>query len=197
MTPQEQFEQFIEDHKLTMTHKFVPFSLSRNAEEKDKTLNWKVTLKSPQGQFTFDYQKGVGHLPYPSTYMSNLNGYQKRVVQEAIETAAETGVARKLAVKGKDVTFGLGNATFPNPTIREVLESLSLDSEVKNYLSFESWAKEYGYDQDSRQAEKVYKACQKSAENLSKILGGSNKIDTIREICYELDNEPSPKKVKP
>lgn len=197
MTPQEKFDNFVEEHKLSISHKFVPFSLSRNAEEKDKTLNWKVTLKSPNGQFTFDYQKGVGHLPYPSTYMGNLNGYQKRIINEAVDTAAETGVARKLVVSGTDVKFNLGNAPFPNPTMREVLESLSLDSEVKNYLSFENWAKEYGYDEDSIKAEKTYKACQKTAESLAKILGGVGKIDEIREICYELDNEPSPKKVTP
>lgn len=196
MTPQEKFEKFIEENKLIITHKFVPFSLSRNAEEKDKTLNWKVTLKSPNGQFTFDYQKGVGNLPYPSTYMSNFNSYQKSVIKEAIDTAAETGVARKLIVKEKDIQFGLGNEKFPNPTMREVLEGLSLDSEVKNYLSFESWAKEYGYNEDSKQAEKVYKACQKTTESLAKVLGSADKIDIIKEICYELDNEPSPKKAK-
>jgi len=59
MTPNEKFEQFVQENKLELSYKFVPFSISRNAEEKDKTLNWKVTLKSPKGQMTFDYQKGI------------------------------------------------------------------------------------------------------------------------------------------
>ncbi len=197
MTPQEQFDQFIEENKITITNKFVPFSLSRNSEEKDKTLNWKVTIKSPKSEYTFDYQKGVGNLPYPSTHLGNLDGYQKRVVKEAIDSAAETGVARKLIIKDKDATFGIGNVVFPTPTIKDVLESLTLDAEVKNYLSYESWASEYGYDEDSRKGEKIYQACQKTAEKLTKVLGSSDKIDEVRQLIYEMDNEPTPKKVKP
>lgn len=197
MTPQENFDKFIADNKISMTYKFVPFSISRNAEEEDKTLNWKVTIKSPQGQMTVDYQKGVGHLPYPSTYMGNLNGYQKKVINEAIESAVETGVARKISIKGSDVNVGIGNAPFPNPTLQEVLQSLTLDSDVKNHLSFESWARDYGYDPDSRKSEKVYKACQKVAEGLAKVLNGVDKIDTVRELIDEIENQPTPKKMKP
>ncbi len=197
MTPQENFEKFILDNKISITHKFVPFSISRNSEEKDKTLNWKVTIKSPHGQFTCDYQKGVGHLPYPSTHMGNLNGYQKKVINEAIESAVETGVARKLSIKGADVNIGIGNAPFPNPTLQEVLYSLTLDADVKNYLSFDSWAREYGYDTDSRKGEKIYKECQKITESLSKVLHGADKIDLVRNLIDEIENQPTPKKLKP
>ncbi len=198
MTPSEKFEQFVSENKISLDYKFVPCSLSRNANEKDKTLNWKVTIKSPNGQFTCDYQKGIGHLPYPQTMFFKIPADQARAFKEASEIAAETGVARKVTMTNGALKFGIGNAQFPNPTIREVLESLSLDSDVKNYLSFESWAREFGYDTDSKSAEKTYKACQKAAEGLAKVLGGADKIDVVREMIYDIDNEPQPnKKIKP
>ncbi|NCP98208.1 hypothetical protein GW796_00715 [archaeon] len=197
MTPTQQFEQFIEENKITVKSKFVPFSLSRNAEEKDKSLNWKVTIMSPKGQYTCDYMKGIGHLPYPQTTFMNLNAYQASGLKDAIDSAVETGVAKKITLSDKKITFGVGNAQFPDPTLKDILESLSLDANVKDYLRFESWASDFGYNVDSREAEKTYKSCQKAAEGLSKVLGGTEKINKLTELLYEIDNEPTPKKVKP
>jgi hypothetical protein len=197
MTPQEKFDQFVDENKLKIAYKFVPFSLSRNAEEENKSLNWKVTISSPNGQFTCDYMKGIGHLPYPETSFMKLNAYQSNGLKDAIDSAVESGVAKKVSISGKELKFGIGNAQFPNPTMKDILESLSLDANVKDYLSFESWAKDFGYDPDSRSAEKTYKSCQKAAEGLARVLGGAEKINQISEIIYELDNEPTPKKLKP
>ena len=49
---------------LTMTADFVPWSLSRNAGEKDPSLNWKITLHKDGRPFlTTDYMAGSGHCP--------------------------------------------------------------------------------------------------------------------------------------
>jgi hypothetical protein len=198
MTPNEKFDKFVTENNLQLSYKFVPFSISRNSEEKDKTLNWKVTLKSPKGQMTFDYQKGIGHLPYPQGIFTTMKKYQANELNQILTDAVEKGIARKVTVSNGELTIRMGNAEFPNPTMKEILESLSLDSDSRNYLSFESWAKEYGYDSDSISAKKVYNSCQKIAENLSKVLGGENKIEQVKEIIYEIDNEPQPsKKIKP
>jgi hypothetical protein len=198
MTPSEKFESFVQENKLELSYKFVPFSISRNSEEKDKTLNWKVTLKSPKGQMTFEYQKGIGHLPYPQDMFSRRKAYQASEINQILEDAVEKGIARKVTVSNGEITIRMGNADFPNPTMKEILESLSLDADSRHHLSFESWAREYGYDSDSISAQKVYNSCQKIAEQLSKVLGGENKIEQVREIIYEIDNEPQPnKKIKP
>lgn len=39
--------------------------------------------------------------------------------------------------------------------------------------SFESWANEYGYDTDSRRAEEIYRACQRSGDIAARILRGT------------------------
>lgn len=62
---QQEFDEIARRLDLKITTQFVPFSISRNADSKHKSLNWKVTLSSIRNKMTFDYSKGVGHLPYP------------------------------------------------------------------------------------------------------------------------------------
>lgn len=58
------------------------------------------------------------------------------------------------------------------PTRETVLDSLCSDaSSVVNALDFEDWASDFGYDSDSRKAEKVYRECVKQTEKLRKFLG--------------------------
>ncbi len=58
------------------------------------------------------------------------------------------------------------------PTAEEVLECLAMDAEgIENVFSFEDWCAEYGYDSDSRRAEKIYNACLRQTEELRKFLG--------------------------
>jgi hypothetical protein len=62
------------------------------------------------------------------------------------------------------------------PTAEEVLECLALDA-VDNNQTFADWCAEYGYDTDSRRAERVYHACLKSTEKLRRFLG--DKFDAL------------------
>jgi len=68
--------------------------------------------------------------------------------------------------------FSQGSAHKKNPTLAEVLDCLASDaSGVDNARSFEDWANEYGYDADSRRAEKTYRICQKQTASLRNLLG--------------------------
>lgn len=58
------------------------------------------------------------------------------------------------------------------PEAADVLSCLADDSAgVENAGDFEGFCSEFGYDTDSRKAEKTYKACQHSAARLKKFLG--------------------------
>lgn len=56
------------------------------------------------------------------------------------------------------------------PKLDDVLYSLLLDSTAIEY-SFDEWCGEFGYDTDSRKAEKLYKECLKVSEKFHKLLG--------------------------
>jgi hypothetical protein len=65
------------------------------------------------------------------------------------------------------------------PQAKAVLECLFLDaSGIDSARDFSDWCFEYGYDTDSRRAERIYKACQSTAVRLRKLLGDD--YDAIR-----------------
>lgn len=192
---QKEFDELVKRLDLKMTTQFVPFSISRNADSNQKSLNWKVTLSSIRNKMTFDYSKGVGHLPYPNEFQLAKN--QKSVINQAIDSAVETGVARKIARGAMAFTLLHSKEEFPTPTLQEVLHSLTPDSDVMNYLVYEHWADEFGYDPDSRKGEKIYEECRTQASRLSDVLGGMDKVQNLREIFQELDCQPATPSVKP
>ena len=79
------------------------------------------------------------------------------------------------------VYFSQGSAHKKPPTLAEVLDCLASDaSGVDNAQSFEDWASEYGYDTDSRKAEKTYNICVQQAQELKALLGQ----DTYNQLLY-------------
>ena len=74
-----------------------------------------------------------------------------------------------------DYFTGKGHRKYNSPVtphIAGVLYSLLLDAEAVNYSSFEEWADCFGYDTDSRKAERIYHACRENGEKLNKIISG-------------------------
>ena len=80
--------------------------------------------------------------------------------------------------------FSQGYAINHEPTAEDVLDCLASDSSsVDNARSFEDWAGDYGYDTDSRKAEKIYNACRKQADKLKTFLGDTN----YEELLYNTE----------
>jgi len=58
------------------------------------------------------------------------------------------------------------------PDAAHVLDCLASDaSSYENAQSFEDWASEFGYDTDSRKAERIYRIVKRQAEQLKRTLG--------------------------
>lgn len=63
--------------------------------------------------------------------------------------------------------YSKGSAHTTGPNRAEVLQSLSMDiAGLDNTDSFEDWALEYGYDTDSRAAERTYRVIVKMAQDI-------------------------------
>jgi hypothetical protein len=80
----------------------------------------------------------------------------------------------RLKYDGRTMTVpwrqGIGIQT--NPTAEDVMESLLSDAAgFDNARSFEDWAAEYGYDTDSRKAEKIYRSVETQTIKLARFLG--------------------------
>lgn len=77
-------------------------------------------------------------------------------------------------------------ASLMNPHLSSRYDVLNafrcfVDDAICGEMAFEDFCFELGYDADSRQSEKTWKACKKSTEKLTRIYGG-NLYDLINSL---------------
>lgn len=90
--------------------------------------------------------------------------------------------------KGEDLftlhySKGLGHEGKP-PTIEEVLYCLQIDASMLDQeLTFDDWAHSLGYDPDSREAERIFKACVAQTVRLKEFMGDDMFNDLL--MCEE------------
>lgn len=152
---------------------FVPQSQSRNASEKNPSLNWRVTIEYAGRALTTDYMQGIGHLPNAGAAARAMGGRNFAVYERG---AAEEGKYGRYSASG----FMINAKLIPAPLLRDVLYCLVLDASVIDCATFEEWASEYGYDTDSREAEKTYRSCLEIALQLRALIGTEN-LNKLRE----------------
>jgi hypothetical protein len=82
---------------------------------------------------------------------------------------------RSSKVRGSmTIYFSMGPAHTREPEVAEVLECLALDaSGFENARGFADWCGDYGYDTDSRRAERTHRAVARQAAELRRFLGES------------------------
>lgn len=69
------------------------------------------------------------------------------------------------------VYFSQGSAIHEDPSAADLLDCMASDAAgIENAPEFEEWAREYGYDTDSRKAEAVYRATRRQSEKLGRFL---------------------------
>ena len=92
-----------------------------------------------------------------------------------------TETANKLVIP-----FSQGSAHKAEPTAADVLDCLASDAaSIENAKGFEDWASDFGYDTDSRKAEKTYNACKSQAEDLAAYLGD----EAYQELLWNTERE--------
>lgn len=185
-TPREKIQTAAQALGLTIEAQFVPFSQSRNKNEKQPSLNWIVTLKrNGRDILTTDYGAGCAHCPSynkkpPHAWDRPDSMWQPTVLR----WECENGFAATFT------TFGFSKSNIPNrlnpiqPDMVDVLCSLASDSDVIDAGGFESWASDFGYDTDSRKAESIYRACLDIALKLRAAIGDDG-LRQLREACQD------------
>ena len=152
---------------------FVPQSQSRNKDETRPSLNWRVTIAKGNVRLETDYMQGCAHIPhYSHAFAWNA------VYDDAVREACETGKSRIIPAKSAyDAAQGGRAVPIPAPEFADVLYCLVADASVIDFPGFEEWAREYGYDTDSRKAEQMYRECLDTALKLRAIVD----LDEARE----------------
>lgn len=160
---------------LSIQSTFVPFSVSRNAGEK-RTLNWKIALmKGAREILRCDYSAGEAHAP------SYKQGDRSMDRHKAISVECETGFAQK-RISEHSAFYATRKPITPEPI--NVIHSIVMDSEVLEHATYESWARDCGYDVDSRKGEAIYRACLSHALALRAALGDTG-LSQLREAFQD------------
>ncbi len=175
-TKQNELDSYIAQLPITYSAVFVPQSQSRNAKEKNLSINWKITLQNGRSILETDYMQGIGHIP---NYQKIVPFNSRRTI--AVETFEKLASELCLAVPNLDSRYG---DKLKPPVLKDVLYSLIMDSDVLNHDSFESWAGDFGYDIDSRKAEKTYHDCLAIALKLKGIIG-NEAMEKLRELFQD------------
>ena len=163
---------------LTVEATFIPFSQSRNKASKLLSLNWRVTLlHNGKPILTTDYMMGIGHAPASKLSVREVGHRNSLIRHKLLEREAETGRAAYDAIRPS------GAPILPAPL--GVIADLLNECDVLDYGAFEQWAPEFGYDPDSRSAEKIYRQCLEHALTLRAALG-DQRLAALREIARDL-----------
>ena len=109
----------------------------------------------------------------------------------------------RCAISGRDykisVPFSVGPGIVENwnrqrtligkpvyrPELADVLDCLASEATgLENSKDFNDWCSEYGYDSDSRKAERIYNAVQEQTEELSRLLDAEGAYNAL---LYHVD----------
>lgn len=190
MTQEERKQQilgFVKTSGLTMTAEFVPLSqydpelwskiskagTIKSSDLTSAGLHWKVTLIGRAGSYSTTFHCGITHAP---SYKRS-GGYTTDELDNLL-FELNTGHVRKgpsyMSMKG---------APIPAPHVADVMYCLVNDADALDY-SFEDWASNYGYDPDSRRAEKCYQACIECGLQLRRLIG-DERLGMLREMLHD------------
>lgn len=94
-----------------------------------------------------------------------------------------TGKHSQKKMVGFGLYFSQGSAHTEDPTLADVLDCLASDASGYDGQTFENWASDYGYDTDSRKAEKTFRAIKRQSEQLRRTIGQ----DAYEELLYKVE----------
>lgn len=178
--------EFIASLAIDYSATFIPQSVSRNRDEKNKSLNWRVKLSRNGVSIETDYMQGIGHVPGYRHSLPHTLYFEQ--IRKDIDAASETGryphepfrVHKHEHGERLDVVSHLVKP-LPAPSLEEVLYSLTMDASAWR-MTFDEWASEYGYDTDSRKAEASYRACADIGLRLVRMLGGHETFEKLETL---------------
>lgn len=153
---------------LTLKSTYVPQQVKPCAKWDLPLLKWEVALtKGSRTVYAGPYSMGIAHVEgvFPGTL--DGSGFSLHT-WTAVEDLYKQGRALYQSRPGQ---VSLTRCEARPPDLLGVLWSCLMDSSALDYPTFEDWARDFGYDEDSRKAEKIYQQCLNDAAVLGSTLG--------------------------
>lgn len=154
---QQTIEQFISEHGLTMTSEPVPENPNMSGGMPEGAQHYYCVVTAESGEESL------------STYYSVGPGIVERHAVKRLSIADRKFFARAPKTIYAQESIAKHRKSY-RPDLRDLLDCLASDC-CGSDESFEDWAANYGYDEDSRKAENTYHIIRKQARELRQLLG--------------------------
>lgn len=161
-------------------------------------LHYLVTITHPKGSpYSFNFSTGLGWIEQKkgTEYVRCHNGAtigQYRVTLEMIDGQPEWRLRKGQSVYDKrhpvargffGATLHTGTIRVSKPTAEDIWSSLLMD--LDDSIGFNDFCDEFGYDNDSRKAENIWRATVDQARSVKRLLGPAL-IQQVDECEFDL-----------
>lgn len=154
-------------------------------------ITYKVSFNAPNGHTKeyFEYSLGIGHVDWkkaaksPKYSTSFGYGEDSRLVDFMARNASLKKTPELLAHQAT-LAAEIARLQKVQPNPAEVLASIcreALDSEQ----TFADWCANFGYEEDSRKAESIYRTCQDNAARVRKLVT-RQQMEKLAELSNQL-----------
>lgn len=121
---------------------------------------WSCTLHRAMKSYTFRYSAGLAHCTH--------NRPLDVIAKEEVTPSLRDKLSPRQMVDFRDGAHWI----YPNePTLESLLYCMQSDARAGDHSTFEEFASEFGYDEDSRKAEKIWIACREVDAKMRDLLG--------------------------
>ena len=151
----KQATEFLQKAHAEMKIKYVGLAINKEWKEKEKRCLYEITLTSPRGSMTFNFWDSIRNTEIETMTLEAYAEKRYRVAFSSLAQAKKMQANKELAAKKKAAV----------PSVYNVLACLAKCDPG----TFENFCSDFGYDEDSRTAERIYFAVQKEYTQLTKL----------------------------
>lgn len=163
----EQAKKFLQDAGATMKINFQGRAINTMWKEKQLRNLYAVTITTPRGSYTFDFWDSLHNTELTQMTAEQCAREYFHMLYEGMTYFEQCKVHAELAKKRKEA----------RPRCYDVIACLT----KYDPGTFEDFCSEYGYDEDSKTAERVYIAVQNEFANLKRIFT-PEQLEAMQEI---------------
>lgn len=163
----EQAKKFLQDAGATIKIEFQGRAINTMWKEKQLRNLYAVTITTPRGSYTFNFWDSLHNTELTQMTVERYTIKYLRRHWEDMNYYEQVKAQKELAKKQKEA----------RPDCYDVLACLT----KYDPGTFEDFCAEYGYDEDSRTAERIYIAVQNELANLKRIFD-PEQLEAMQEI---------------
>ena len=178
----EQILNALESMGVTMSATFIPQQY-QSPKKRDDThsmkINHAVTVMRNGRSLSTEYHQGIAH--HPNYVTGEWSSFYWEHFLPLLNTGKQIGI--KIMDLRHPALARHAAADLAPPSIVDVVWSLLVDSSG-DFSSFENWAGDYGYDTDSREAERIFTACRDTKLKLETLFTASE-LEQLHELYQD------------